>query len=382
MVHTPEKVDIHRDFTLLIDGKNAFPEILRCMERAERSIRINMFIWRDDEIGNRMAAAALAAADRGVEVEISVDRYGVVLEKAEECKRSFFHKRQTAVEKVKTKTLELVYPAPGALRKAPDRETALYRAVMSHPRIHVSRDEFKADHSKFYIFDNEVLILGGINIEDKENGRDLQGRAYQDYMVKLRGRQYVEAFLDRMERGEPGGGDWFFGANTKGSARRFEMERLYLEMIDGAREELTITMAYFSPLPVFLSAIAAAHRRGVQVTVLIPEQANFQSDSNHKAVKKLLQMTDNGITVYRSPKMVHTKLIANEEMVSLGSTNITKKAFVQLSELNLFVRRRDSAFARSLMDSVAQEQALARRVYSWQEIRYRAVLAWLEGFLV
>ena len=76
---------------LLIDGAAAFPEILRCIEAARRSIRINMFIWRDDVIGNRVAQAVLDAANRGVAVEISVDRYGVVLEKAEECKRSFFH---------------------------------------------------------------------------------------------------------------------------------------------------------------------------------------------------------------------------------------------------------------------------------------------------
>ena len=77
--------------TLLVDGKAAFPEILRCIAAAQRSVRVNMFIWRDDAIGNRIAAALLEAADRGVQVDISVDRYGVVLEKAEECKRSFFH---------------------------------------------------------------------------------------------------------------------------------------------------------------------------------------------------------------------------------------------------------------------------------------------------
>ena len=77
--------------TLLVNGKNAFPEIIRCIENAQISIEINMFIWRDDEIGNRMANAVLSAADRGVKVCISVDRYGVVLEKSEESKKSFFH---------------------------------------------------------------------------------------------------------------------------------------------------------------------------------------------------------------------------------------------------------------------------------------------------
>ena len=80
------KNDPYRDLTLLVDGREAFPEILRCISAAERSIRINMFIWRDDEIGNAIAAELLSAAERGVRVDITVDRYGVVLEKAEEAK--------------------------------------------------------------------------------------------------------------------------------------------------------------------------------------------------------------------------------------------------------------------------------------------------------
>ena len=116
-----------QNFALLVDGKEAFPEILRCIGAARKSIFINMFIWRDDVIGNRIAAAVLAAAERGVQVSSSVDRYGVVLEKAEECKRSFFHKQQTLTEKIKTATLEVLYPMAGAPKGARDEETELYR---------------------------------------------------------------------------------------------------------------------------------------------------------------------------------------------------------------------------------------------------------------
>ena len=375
MVRTEENI------TLLVDGKAAFPEILRCIESAQESIRINMFIWRDDEIGNRVARAVLDAAERGVQVDISVDRYGVVLEKAEESKRSFFHKEQTLTEKIKTRTLELLYPMPGAPRGAKDEASALYRAVMSHPNIRVERDTFKADHSKFYIFDGETVILGGVNIEDKENGADMQGRVYQDYMMKMTGRDCVDNFLAALEWGGGQTADYCFGVNVKEPVWRFGMERLYLDMIESAQQELTITMAYFSPLPRFVEAIAAAHRRGVRVTLLVPERANFQSDSNHKTVKKLLRLTDNGITVYFSPKMVHTKLVANENWVSFGSTNITKKAFGQLNELNLFLRR-GSAAAEDLMADVAVNHGLSQRVEDWRKVRYNGLLAWLEGFLV
>ena len=363
--------------TLLVDGREAFPEILRCIRAAQTSVRVNMFIWRDDQIGNRIAAALLEAAERGVQVDISVDRYGVVLEKAEECKRSFFHKRQTLTEKLKTATLEALYPMPGAPKKAQDRETELYRRLMAHPNIRVDRQRFKADHSKFWVFDEETVIMGGINVEDKENGCDLQGRVYQDYMVKLEGAEFVAALDDPAQRGE----DWFFGANTKAPVRRFDMERLYLAMMGAAKKELVITMAYFSPLPQFVEAIVAAHRRGVQVTILVPEQANFQSDSNRRTVRRLLELTDGGIAVYFSPKMVHTKLVATEDWVSFGSCNITKKAFRQLDELNFFLRRGGET-AEALMDSVRAEQQLSRRVCDGREVQYNRLLAWLEGFLV
>lgn len=373
---------LYDDFTLLVDGKESFSEILRCIGNAKKSVYINMFIWRDDNIGNAIARAVLEAAQRGVQVEISADRYGVVLEKAEECKKSFFHKRQSPVEKIKTATLELLYPMEGTPRRARDEETELYRAVMTHPNIRVECDTFKADHSKFYIIDDEILILGGVNIEDKENGKDLQGRVYQDYMVKMEGAQYVSAFRTKMAHFLDETCAYSFGINVKQPQRHFEMERRYLELMDEAQEDLVITMAYFSPLPQFMQAIVDAYRRGVQVTILVPERANYQNDSNRRTMRRLMKATDNGITVLLSPKMVHTKLVANEKTVSFGSTNITKKAFGQLTELNLFVRRNGESFPVALMENVAENQRLARRVETWQELRYNRLLAWMEGFLV
>ena len=174
-----------------------------------------MFIWRDDEIGNRVAKAVLTAAERGAKVYISVDRYGVVLEKAEESKKSFFHKEQTLIETIKTKSLELIYPMENAPKRAKDEITELYNSIMKHPNITVSRDVFKADHSKYYVIDGEILFLGGINIEDKENGADMQGRVYQDYMVKMIGKDHVASFLKKLNTGENDSEKYFFGVNIK-----------------------------------------------------------------------------------------------------------------------------------------------------------------------
>ena len=368
--------------TLLVNGDHAFPEIIRCIEQAKVSVEINMFIWRDDRIGNRMAQAVLAAAGNGAKVFISVGRYGVVLEKSEECKRSFFHKEMTLSEKVTARALELFYPENSRPGQVKDAYTEIYRRVMAHPNIHVSADVFKADHSKYYIIDDEILFLGGINIEDKENGCDLSGRVYGDYMAKLCGKTYVEAFRTKLKTGQNTLSDVLFGVNLKQPVKRFEMEQLYLDLIHGARTQLHITMAYFSPLPAFMDAIIAAHRRGVRVTIVIPEKANFQNDSNRRAMRKLLKATGGGIEVCLSPRMLHTKLVMNEQTISFGSTNITKKAFAQLDELNLFVRRTDSAFTQALLNSVTADIATARRICSYRDISYRRLFAFLEGFMV
>ena len=368
--------------TLLVNGENAFPEIIRCIESAKKSVAINMFIWRDDAIGNRMAEAVLCAAQNGAMVQISVDRYGVVLEKCEECKRSFFHKRQSLAEKVKICALELAYPQNGKTGHVKDVYTPLYQRIMEHPNIQVSVDIFKADHSKWYIIDDEILFLGGINIEDKENGCDINGKVYGDYMVKMSGKAYVDMFRHKLRTGRNTSDEIFFGVNQKVPDRRFEMEQLYLDLIREAATHIHITMAYFSPLKRFVEELIAAHRRGVRITIVVPEAANFQNASNRRTVRKLLKATDGQMEIYFSPKMLHTKLVMNERCISFGSTNITKKAFRQLDELNLFVKRDDSAFVNALLGSVSEDIRAAKRVCRYQDVAYSPAFAFVEGFLV
>lgn len=372
----------YEHFTLYADGKRAFPAILSAIEAAEKSLFINMFIWRDDEIGNRMAEAVLAAAERGVKVEISIDRYGLVLEKAEEAGRSFFHKRTTLAERVKIAALMCLYPENHRGRKK-DECTPLYERLVSHPNITVERDTFKADHSKFYIIDGETLFVGGVNIEDKENGRDLSGREYGDYMVRVADKNAVDALLTKLKTGKDTVMGYSFTVNTKPPLYPlFEAEGKYLSVIREAEKELWITMAYFSPLPRFLDAITDAYRRGVKVTVMIPERANFQNDTNRKTARELLKRSNGGIRVLLSPRMLHTKLVMSEKEISFGSANITKKAFRQLSECNLTVKNDASSFCEAIRENERKNEEAAREVRDHREIRYRRLYAFLEGTLV
>ncbi len=366
--------------TLLRGGSEAFPAILSAIESAKESILVHMFIWREDEIGKKVAEALLLAADRGVRVTVEKDRYGVVLEKAEESRLSFLHRRQTVTERLKARTLAALYaPEAGGWRR--EGESELYRRLASHKNVTLLADTFRADHSKFYIIDHKVLFLGGINIEDKECGSDLRGRVYGDYMVKGEGDALVAAFLAAWAGGDIAYGDLAFPHNRKETGRNL-MEEHYLSLINSAKEELLIVMAYLSPLPRFLSAIKSAAARGVRVRVMIPQSANFQSDTNRRTVCRLLKESGGLCEIYLSQKMLHTKLILSEKEISLGSTNITKKAFRQLDELNLALPNDGGAFPEALLSDLEGELAAAQRVYDPESISYSPLRAFLEGLLV
>lgn len=369
--------------SLLINGKEAFPEILKCIENAEKSIEINMFIWRGDNIGKTIAQAVLNAAERGVEVFISVDRYGLVLEKCEECSHSFFHEKPKFQELVKIKTLEFFYPTLKD-KKAPKADHGLLlEKMLSHPNIKVSRDIFKADHSKYYIFDEKILILGGINIEDKENGHDLAGRQYQDYMVKISNSDTVKEFRLKLDTGKDSDSDIQFTVNNKNlKPAQFEAEELLLKVINEAQKELLIIMAYFSPLPQFIKAIHNAWRRGVKITVIIPEHANFQNDLNRKTVKMLMKKCKNGLNLYFYKGMIHTKLLYNEKILTTGSTNITKKAFKQLTELNLTLERKDEDFFKKLNASIENTISDSIKITKEEDIKYNIPMTILENLFV
>src|SRR5271154_145923 len=78
---------------VLGSGDTAYQAILERVRGAERSVEIHAFLWRDDDAGNAMAEAVLAAADRGARVVIHKDRIAAVYEYTGGNKQSFFHKR-------------------------------------------------------------------------------------------------------------------------------------------------------------------------------------------------------------------------------------------------------------------------------------------------
>jgi cardiolipin synthase len=62
--------------TLLNSGDDYFPALLAAIDAAEIEIYLESYIFANDEIGQEVASALCRAADRGVQVNVTVDGFG------------------------------------------------------------------------------------------------------------------------------------------------------------------------------------------------------------------------------------------------------------------------------------------------------------------
>lgn len=372
--------DDHNCIEVYTEGKKAFDEIIRCIDAAENSICINMFIWRDDEIGRTVAEHILAAADRGVSVEIIKDKYGAVLEYAEESQRSLLHESISVADKASVLFLELLYNPELLGKEKYSEESELGSRIKAHKNIMIRCDERRYDHSKYYIFDDQTMILGGMNIEDKEVTRDRKGRQYKDYMIKLSGKDYVDAFRKKTI-GSTGELHDSFVINQFSPYKLQEEKQNYLSIIKNAEQYLYIVMAYFSPIGEFMRDVIDAAKRGVKINIIIPETANFMDDLNKGTIKKLFKAAQNAgtsVNFFLAPYMVHAKLIMSEKTINLGSCNITRKSFKGLGELNFELDNNSGDAALCLKSSVEELISLSHMVDDKEKLTNRQLIYAIE----
>ncbi len=370
-----QKAESTCGISLLETGRDAFPEIIRQIRSAGQEILVHMFIWREDRIGITIAEELLKAADRGVSVTIEKDRYGLLFEYSEESRRSFCHS-PGPLEWIQITAMSLAGSGKRQSMHLQTERSGLYRKLKEHPKVTLKDNRKTKDHSKYYIFDRRTMILGGINIEDKEYYSDSIGRVYFDYMVRISDPALVSKFLDK--RDHPQKRYDLFRANMKEPARSFEMKESFLELIDDAERELTIMMAYFAPDKEIMSAIYRALERGADVRILISGSSNFMNDTNMLTASKLLGSKygrGGKLSVFTTDYMLHAKLVMSEKRIITGSCNLNQKAFRRLGELCVAVNNDDSPFACQVRASVDELFRRSLHIADRSSIRFSHLMA-------
>ena len=334
-----------------------FDAVCRHLDAARKCVDIHMYVWRSDAVGNRIGEAVLSAADRGVRIRIIKDIGAFMYERIEMNRKSFFNKD---IPWLKRQTQRLLAPTFPDTYVEDEYGFALGERIMNHPGIEM--EWVNKTHTKYYLFDEQTLVTGSVNIEDRHSG-------YFDYMVELKGAELIARFRDRLSGDQPYDStrpfDYLCNRHGSNGEKHFEIKDELLRLLAEARRSVYIEMAYIGDEDLTHAIIQAA-RRGVKVTFLFSAESNIGHDINFKTIHAIYRAAP--VEVYLSDRMLHSKLMLfDDETVTLGSCNLSVFSLQQAVELNL-VMHGQNGLIRSVKDVIAQRLAMSRPVASAVEL--------------
>jgi cardiolipin synthase len=290
----------------LCAGQEIFPAMLKAMAAAQKSIRLETYIYSDGKLGRQFLGALLAAARRGVRVQILVDALGSWL-----LSDDFFEPLVAAGVEVR--------------RFNP---------------LHLWRFGVR-NHRKLLICDDATMFIGGFNMADEYDG-DGVTRGWCDIGVRIENptlavelaASFDELFALSDFRRNPlmrlrvfkrkrkplkkSAGELLLSHPGRG-ASPFQTA-LYQDLAKA--REVRIVSAYFLPTRRLRRDLMRVARRGGRVQLILAGQSDILVSqlAARSLYRRLLKA---GVEIYEyQPQVLHAKLILSDGVVYVGSSNL------------------------------------------------------------
>lgn len=301
---------------LLINGENKFPLVFDELEKAEKFIHLEYYIYENDEVGNRLKDILIRKAKTGVTVRFIYDDFG-----------SHKINRNIVIE----------------LRKAGVQVFPFYKI-----KFFFLADRYNyRDHRKIIIVDGKVGFLGGINVSDRYINTRANKLYWRDTHLKIEGEavyslQYLflsnwnfccderpeisQDFFPRLVKDE---NSQLVQITASGpDSERPGIMLSYFTAISTAKKELFLTSPYFIPGESILDAIRKAALSGVDVRILIPgiSDSTIVNLASHSYYTMLLEC---GVRIFQYKKgFVHAKTMVVDDSLSIvGTANMDLRSF-------------------------------------------------------
>ena len=320
---------------LLRNGPATFSAMLELIEAAEKTVCLEGYIFRRDEVGQQFADALVAAAQRGLKVRLLVDWIGRM-----GTPRSFFHTMARGGVEVQ------IFNPPG-----------FHRWLGLVPR----------DHRKLLVVDDRAGVTGGIGIgREWKTGVLTRRRApWRDTAVLIEGDaadDMTQAF-DRMwqrasgkeRRGshrhltrparsthlDPSVHPPALVGIIEGEPGRFRISRALQIQAVSAERSIWIASAYFAPSASEVEALTGAARDGVDVRVLVPSRYDHPwiRLATRRFYRRLLR---NGVRIWEwRGEMMHAKTsVVDGRWTRIGSTDFNPLGIAINFELDAVIEDR------------------------------------------
>ncbi len=301
---------------LLENGDAFFPRLFDTIAGARQELLLETFILFEDRVGLQLGALLVAAARRGVAVDLTVDGWGTP-------GLSHVFVRSLVEAGVR---LHVFDPGP--------------RPFGWRPRA------FRRLHRKIVVADGRTAFVGGINFS-ADHLSDHGPGAKQDYAVEVHGplvdtlRQFLLRQLPPGPRPAlamppPAGGMRARLALRDNQDHPDDIERHYRAAIRSARERVLVANAYFFPGYQLVRELRQAARRGVDVRLILQGQPDMPI-ARAAASTLYLHLIRAGVRIFEYRlRPLHGKVaLTDRHWSTVGSSNLDPLSLALNLEANL-----------------------------------------------
>ena len=294
--------------------EEAWDAMYQALLTATKSIYWEVYVFIDDSVGERFITALSDKARAGIEVKLVVDAIGS------------FGLSRVGIERLRSAGVEVL----------------IYNRLYPGIKIYswVSRI-FRRNHRKVLIIDEEIVFLGGVNIDAHFHNWDdvylkIMGKVARP-LLRAFAKSYISAGGDKKRvrhllhpkllHEYP---EWkkklTFISQTSSFQSRSKAQQVYLKALETAKESVDLLSPYYVPNREFLKALEQARRRGVKVRIFLPLRLD------HKIMEWIARayyaLTEEaGAKIHFLPKMHHGKaMIVDNKMGFVGSHNLTRRS--------------------------------------------------------
>ncbi len=375
--------NIHRfknevDSLKLLNESNLHSELIRQIDKAQKTILVTMFSWDNDKTGHEIWESLLAAADRGVIVTIIKD-----------------HKwRRSENKKFRESKLKA--------RFRRNKNIILKDGFWVGGKGSSSYHTYK-NHAKYWVFDEwtetEAVIVWWMNVWDAYSdwhdymvfmswtwiSNEIKNHSVQDNMWAFNRTKHLEHNgLTSIKN--------IVGTNDSGQSHLMErqVKLSFIHLLQNAQERITIEMAYLWDDDITNTLIEQV-KKNIKVTIIIPEKADIQDDLNKRTIQEIIKKTWNpdNLEIYLYSKWLHAKAFIVDDKAVIWSANFNIQSTEQLWEVSILFDGSKSQLAASIVAQLdrqlQQDMQTSKKAQCLEDVRYNIIKAfgeWLFGDII